>query len=84
MADIKNQVKEYILDNLLMGGTADEINDHVSFLDMEIIDSTGIIELVSFLEDAFRISVDDEEIVPENMDSLINIEKYVLGKITTV
>jgi acyl carrier protein len=48
---------------------------------MEIIDSTGIIELVSYLEDAFRINVDDEEIVPENMDSLINIEKYVLSKI---
>lgn len=81
MADIKKQVKEYILDNLLMGGSSDEINDHGSFLDMEIIDSTGIIELVSYLEDAFRINVDDEEIVPENMDSLINIEKYVLSKI---
>jgi acyl carrier protein len=81
MADIKKQVKEYILDNLLMGGNSDEINDHASFLDMEIIDSTGIIELVSYLEDAFRINVDDEDIVPENMDTLINIEKYVLSKI---
>lgn len=81
MTDIKQRVKEYIVDSMLMGGGAEEIKDDTSFLDIGALDSTGVIELVSFLEKTFGITVADEEMVPENLDSLSAIERYVSGKL---
>ncbi|MGH9896617.1 MAG: acyl carrier protein [bacterium] len=80
MSDIKNRVREYIMDDFLMGGVADELTDEASFMDRHILDSTGFIELISFLEQSFGIKVRDEEMVPENLDSLQNIECYVQRK----
>jgi len=51
-------------------------------LDEGIIDSTGILELVNFLEEEFSISVDDEELVPENLDSIDNVASYLERKRT--
>lgn len=81
MTDIKQKVREYIVDNMLMGGGAGEIRDDTSFLDIGALDSTGVIELVSFLEKTFGITVADEEMIPENLDSLSDIERYVSGKL---
>lgn len=75
--DVKMKVKEYLLDNFLMGEEEEEIEDNSSFLDMGIIDSTGILELVSFLEKTFDLEITDQEMVPENLDSLESIEKFV-------
>lgn len=80
MQDIKQIVRDYIVENLLMGGEADEVERAASFLDIGVLDSTGVIELVSFLEQAFVIKVLDEEMIPENLDSLNNIERYVTSK----
>jgi acyl carrier protein len=63
----------------MMGGTAD-IPDDASFMERHIIDSTGFLELISFVEESFGIQVGDEEMVPENLDSLNNIERYVQQK----
>ena len=81
MRDIKQTVKNYIDENLLMGGRGEEIRDDSSFLDIGVLDSTGVIELVSFLEKTFAIKVLDEEMVPENLDTLTNIERYVNSKL---
>jgi acyl carrier protein len=81
MSDIKQVVKEYVADNLLMGRWSDDIADDSSFLDIGVLDSTGVVELVSFLEKTFAIEVLDEEMVPENLDSLGNIEQYVAAKL---
>ncbi len=81
MRDIKQTVKNYIDENLLMGGRGEVIRDDSSFLDIGVLDSTGVIELVSFLEKAFAIKVLDEEMVPENLDTLSNIERYVNSKL---
>ncbi len=81
MRDIKQTVKNYIDENLLMGGRGEEIRDDSSFLDIGVLDSTGVIELVSFLEKTFTIKVLDEEMVPENLDTLTNIERYVNSKL---
>lgn len=78
--DVKNKVLDYIVDNFLMGDGANTIEEHTSFLDIGIIDSTGVIELVAFLEKTYDIRVEDEEMVPENLDSLSNIERYVQKK----
>lgn len=81
MNDIKTQVKKYILDNFLMGGDPGRVTDSVSFIDKGIIDSTGVLELVSFIQETYSIHVEDAEMTPENLDSLEKIEKYVRGKL---
>lgn len=78
-SNIKQQVLQFVLDNFMMGG-AKEIPDDASFMDRHIIDSTGFLELISFVEETFGIQVLDEEMVPENLDSLNNIERYVAQK----
>lgn len=80
MGDIKQQVRAYIIDNFLMGEAAGELGDDTSFMERHIIDSTGFLELIAFLEETFGIKVKDEEMVPENLDSLSSIEAYVRSK----
>ena len=82
MNDIKTQVRQYILNNFLMGGDPERITDSVSFIEKGIIDSTGVLELVSFLQETYGIRIEDAEMVPENLDSLEKIEKYVGSKLT--
>lgn len=81
MSDIKRKVKEFIIDSIMMGNSAVALRDDASFLDHGVLDSTGVLELVSFLEQAFRIKVRDEEMIPENLDSLHNVERFVHGKL---
>ncbi len=78
---IKKTVREYIENNFFFGADAKSIGDDQSFLELGVLDSTGVIELVSFLEETYGIQVDDEEMVPENLDSLTNIARYVGGKL---
>jgi acyl carrier protein len=80
MSDIKQQVRAYLLDNFLMGGSADEIQDETSFMGSHVLDSTGFLELIAYLEETFGIKVKDEEMLPENLDSLVNIERFLARK----
>jgi acyl carrier protein len=79
MNDVKTKIKRFIVDNFLFGNS-DGLTDSTSFLEAGIIDSTGVLELVKFLEEEFGISVEDEELVPENLDSLNNLETYLARK----
>lgn len=79
MPAVKEKVLAYITDNFLMG-LKTEIKDDSSLLDLGIIDSTGVIELIAFLEETFGIHVEDDEITPDNLDSLRRIERYVRAK----
>lgn len=81
MNDIKTQVKQYILDSFLMGVDTHKVMDNTSFIGNGIIDSTGVLELVAFLERTYSIRVEDAEMVPENLDTLNSIERYVSGKL---
>jgi len=83
MQDIKATVRQYILDNFLMGDTGTPFGDEQSFLDHHIIDSTGFIELVTFLETNYSVQIKDEEMVPENLDSLANIDRYISRKLAS-
>jgi len=80
MQDVKGTVRQYILQNFLMGDMGVQLQDDQSFLDHHIIDSTGFIELVTFLEATWNIQVQDEDMIPENLDSLDNIERFVRSK----
>jgi acyl carrier protein len=79
MQDIKTTVRQFLLDNFAMGGGV-TIADDTSFMEDHILDSTGFIELITFIEETFALTVDDEEMLPENFDSLANIEGYVARK----
>ena len=81
MQDIKATVREYILQNFLMGDLGVQLKDDQSFLDHRIIDSTGFIELVTFLETTWKLRIQDEEMIPENLDSLDNIERFIRSKL---
>ena len=80
MLDIVKKIRNYISDNFMMGGDDSLISDNDSFLDAGILDSTGVIELVTFIEEEFEIEMTDEEIIPDNLDNIKSIESYVLLK----
>ena len=79
--NIKAKVRAYIVDNFIMGGNADRLLDADSFMETHVVDSTGFLELVSFIEETYGFAVDDDEMVPENLDSLDNIDAYVRRKL---
>jgi acyl carrier protein len=78
--EIKTQVRDFILENFMMGRDQEELKDSGSLLAMNIIDSTGVLELVGFLEETFGITIEDDELIPENLDSLDKIETYIKRK----
>ncbi|MCW9024276.1 MAG: acyl carrier protein [Gammaproteobacteria bacterium] len=74
---VKDKVRGYILENYLFSDDPSALADGDSFLDKGIIDSTGILEVIYFLEDEFGVSVEDDEMVPENLDSVDNIVAFI-------
>jgi acyl carrier protein len=75
------KVREFVVENFLFGD-GETLKDDTSFMEEGIIDSTGILELVFFLEETFGFSVEDDELVPDNMDSLQNITRYIDSKLS--
>ena len=80
MNDIKQTVKTYIVDTMLMGADGSDIADDTSFLERSLLDSTGVLELVNFLQDTYKIEIEDQELTPENLDSLDRIAAFVTAK----
>lgn len=80
MSDYKTKIKTFIIENFLFGNS-DGLNDDTSFLEESIIDSTGVLELVTFLEEEFNIKVADDELIPENLDSINNVTLYIQKKV---
>ena len=80
MSATKETIKTFIVENFLFG-SEDGLKDETSFLEEGIIDSTGILELVTFLEEEFSITIEDEELVPENLDSINNVTAFLERKI---
>lgn len=76
----KEKVKNYILENYLFTDDQNALKDDDSFLQQGIIDSTGILEVIFFLEDTFGLSVADDDMVPENLDSVNNLVKFIESK----
>ena len=76
---IEEQVRNFITENFLFGEEK-KVADTDSFLENGIIDSTGVLEVVSFVEDTFNIKVKDEEMIPENLDSISNLVNFIKKK----
>lgn len=81
-AHIQNEVQRFVISNFLFGQPT-EIQENESLLDKGVIDSTGVLELISFLEEQFGIKVEDNEVIPDNLDSTASIAAYVEKKQAT-
>lgn len=79
-AAIQDAVKAFIIENFLFGDTTHALADTDSLIENGIIDSTGVLELVAFIEDHFGITIADADIVPANLDSLTRITAFVTAK----
>jgi acyl carrier protein len=76
-----NKIRAFVVDNFLFGDGS-YLKDDTSFLEERIIDSTGILQIISYIEEEFDIKIDDEEIIPENLDSLSNIIIFLNRKLS--
>ena len=73
------EVRDFVVSNFLFGDSA-LLQDNTSFLDSGIVDSTGILELIMFLEQKFNIKVQPDEMVPDNLDSLEKVSRFLTRK----
>jgi len=77
MIDYAATVKEFIVSNFLFGADDGSLGEDDSFLESGIIDSTGIMEVVAWVEETFDFKVRDEDLLPENFDSVRRLVTYI-------
>ena len=79
---VKTRVRQFVVDSFLFGQDSQSLSDDDSFLDRGIVDSTGVLELVGFLETQFKVSVDNHELIPDNLDSINRVTTFVSAKLS--
>ncbi len=77
---IEREIREFVIDNFLFGQSDQSFSDTDSFLEKGLIDSMGILTLVEFVRDKYLIAIEDEELIPENWDSVQRIARFVQSK----
>jgi acyl carrier protein len=75
--DTKSILREFITESFLPSAGLDAFEESDSFMDRGIIDSTGVLELLEFIEEKFEIKVEDEEVIPDNLDSLDKLTSFI-------
>lgn len=83
MSAVEQKVRGFILENFMFSNDESALNSEESLLEKGVIDSTGVMELVAFLEDEYKFRINDDELVPENLDSVRNIVAFVDSKLAT-
>lgn len=78
--NMKSTIRQYILENLLFTEDESALHDDESFLDGGIIDSTGVMEIILFIEESFGFRVNDDEMLPANLDSVNNLATFIQRK----
>lgn len=79
--DYKAPVRRFIEETFIVGSDELQLEDSDSFMDRHVVDSTGFLELILFLEETWAVTVEDTEIVPENLDSLDGLQAYLTRKL---
>jgi acyl carrier protein len=79
--DIRDRISQFIRDNFLLGDKNKNLDVHVSLYETRIVDSTGVLEIVDFLEETFQITIGDEELIPDNLDSIMKMVHFVQRKL---
>ena len=75
------EIRDFVINNFLFDDGASLQND-TSFLDSGIVDSTGILEVIMFLEENYGINIQPEEMLPENLDSVNRVAQFITRKLT--
>ncbi len=78
--EAQQAITAFIVDNFLFGNAKEAPAPEASFLETGLVDSTGVLEIVSFLEGKYGISVSDDELTPQNLDSVANLAAFVVRK----
>jgi len=78
--EIQKRIREFIVETFMFGEDAEDLKDDESFLESGLIDSTGILELIQYLEETFEIEIEDEEMIPENLDAVDRASHFVARK----
>jgi len=81
MSEYLEKIRTFIFENFLFDASSDTLANDTSFLEQGVIDSTGVLELVEWLEESFGIKVEDTELVPENLDSVNKLAAFITRKI---
>lgn len=79
LLELKKNLRSFIVDTFLFGD-AGNLTDETSFLSQGIVDSTGVLELVAHLEQTYRVQMKDDELVPENLDSINALAAFLTRK----
>ena len=77
---IKHQIRQFLIENFIFSNDEVDLNDEGSFIENGVIDSTGILELASFIEETYSIVIKDEEMIPENLDSINALTAFIQAK----
>ena len=77
---IEKEIRNFIEENFILDGN-DNLSAEDSLLEKGIIDSTGVLELVAFIEENYSLKIKDEELIPENLDSIKNISRFIQEKL---
>lgn len=77
--EYEKAIRDFIVGNMLFGDD-NGLEADTSFLESGIVDSTGIMELVAFVEETYKMEVGDDELLPENFDSILNLAAYIARK----
>ena len=82
MEPLTAELRKFITDNFLFGDASDAFvfSDDDSFQERGIVDSTGILELVCYIQEQYAITIEDEELVPDNLDSLLKVARFIERK----
>lgn len=75
----ETEIRNFVVESFLFG-EEEGLSDDTSFLKQGIIDSTGVMQLVSFIQDQYQLTVDDEDLTPENLDSIRKISAFIERK----
>ena len=77
--EIRNKLRDFIAETFLFGDKS-KLADGDSFMQKGIIDSTGVLELANFVESEYSFSIADDEMIPDNLDSIVNLSKFIARK----
>ena len=78
---LSDELRHFVIDNFLFGKPYEGFADDDSFLEHGIIDSTAVMELIAFLEARYRIKLQDQELIPENLDSINGLVRFVESRV---
>jgi acyl carrier protein len=78
---LKSELRQFVTDSFMFGRPSKRFADDDSFLEMGIIDSTGVMELVAFLEERYAIKFQDRDLIPDNLDSIDRLAQFVESRL---